>query len=97
MQSLASIGSGCPDILVGYQGRTLLMEVKDGTKPPSAQKLTRHEKNWMAGWKGQCTVVTSAEEALRILLKVAGSPPVVVRSRLCSGSPGLTKSPGPDG
>jgi Holliday junction resolvase len=30
VQSLAAIGNGCPDLLVGFNRKTLLMEIKDG-------------------------------------------------------------------
>ena len=70
VQSLATIGKGCPDLLVfstfcGY----LLLEIKDGSKPPSARKLTEDEKRWHNAWKGPVYIVTSVEEALRIALK----------------------------
>jgi hypothetical protein len=39
VQSLAAVGNGCPDLLVGYRNRLFLLELKDGNKPPSAQKL----------------------------------------------------------
>ncbi len=45
VQSLASIGKGCPDLLVGYHGILYLMEVKDGTNVPSKQLLTEDQKN----------------------------------------------------
>jgi hypothetical protein len=35
VQSLAGVGKGVPDLLVGFKGQTLLFEVKDGFKPPS--------------------------------------------------------------
>ena len=50
--SLATIGNGCPDLLVGYHGRTTLLEVKDGAKPPSARLLTVDEVAFFASWRG---------------------------------------------
>jgi Holliday junction resolvase len=67
VQSLAAIGRGCPDLLVGYQGINYLMEVKDGSKVPSAQKLTIDQEHWHSVWKGVVHVVKSEDEALKIL------------------------------
>jgi hypothetical protein len=62
---------GCPDLLVGYEGVTLLMEVK-----PEHGKAERHSKRtasglretqeaWWATWRGlRPVVVTTAEEAI---------------------------------
>jgi hypothetical protein len=33
---LSKVGNGCPDLLV-HAGVTVLMEIKDGSKPPSAR------------------------------------------------------------
>ena len=33
VQSLADIGKGCPDIIVGLRSRNFLLEIKDGSKP----------------------------------------------------------------
>jgi Holliday junction resolvase len=41
-----SQGDGIPDLLVGYRGFTILMEVKDGQKVPSARKLTLAEQKF---------------------------------------------------
>lgn len=68
VQSLASIGKGCPDLLVGFRGVNYLMEVKDGSKPPSARVLTHDEIDWHAKWYGQKCVVESVEDAVRSLL-----------------------------
>ena len=66
VQSLADIGHGCPDLLVGFRGRTLLMEVKDGSKVKSARALTPDEEAWIAGWRGTpAFIVESVEQAVQ--------------------------------
>ena len=61
-------GDGIPDLLVAYRGVTILMEVKDGDKPPSARKLTEAEQKFFDEWTGgMLVIVNSAEEALEIL------------------------------
>jgi hypothetical protein len=61
-------GNGLPDLLVGYKGFTLLLEVKDGNKVPSARKLTPAEQKFFDEWTGgMLAVVNSADEAIEIL------------------------------
>jgi len=68
VQSLAGVGHGVPDLLVGYQGYTILMEVKDGNKPPSARRLTEDQMDWHASWKGgPLAIVDSPDSAIRML------------------------------
>lgn len=67
VQSLAAVGVGCPDLLVGYRGVNWLIEVKDGDKPPSARKLTHDQEIWHFAWRGQKAVVTSADDAIKIV------------------------------
>lgn len=74
VQPLHSVGKGCPDLLVGFRGRNVLLEVKDGSLPPSARKLTEDQDEWHAGWKGAVSVVRSAEEAIAaVVLKTSGA------------------------
>lgn len=62
---LSSIGRGCPDILVGWgRDRAVLMEIKNGDKPPSARKLTPDEETFRAQWRGPYAVVESVADAL---------------------------------
>ncbi|MFK5165336.1 hypothetical protein, partial [Propionibacterium freudenreichii] len=64
VQSIATIGNGCPDLLVAYHGRVCLVEGK-----AAGGKLTADE----AAWVGECEriggvsvyLVRSAEDALR--------------------------------
>ena len=61
-------GDGIPDLLVGYRGHTILMEVKDGNKPPSARQLTTAEQIFFEQWTGgKLFIVNSVEEALEVL------------------------------
>lgn len=69
VQSLAAIGKGCPDLLVGYRGHTLLVEVKDGRKPPSHRQLTEHQQKWMTEWKGGTVAVVKDIEGVEHLLR----------------------------
>ena len=68
VQSLAGVGKGVPDLLVGFQGKTLLMEVKDGRKTPSARRLTEDQLKWHGAWNGgPLAIVDSPDAALRML------------------------------
>jgi len=52
-----TLGNGCPDIAVGFAGLTMLVEIKDGAKPPSQQKLTDDEREFFDTWKGGVRIV----------------------------------------
>ena len=68
--SLAAVGKGCPDLLVGKLGNNVLIEIKDGRKPPSARTLTDQQVIFRANWEGQYAVVETIEQALEVM-KVA--------------------------
>ena len=70
VQTLHQVGRGCPDLLVGFRGVNILLEVKDGSKPPSARKLTPDEYSWHKDWRGQVAVVKSIEDAIDVLNEV---------------------------
>ena len=73
VQDLSGVGRGVPDLLVGIRGQMMLMEVKDGRKPPSARHLTTEQVKWHAKWAGYpISVVDSAEAALRHLKVLGG-------------------------
>ena len=67
VQSIAAVGRGCPDLLVGIGKRNFVLEVKDGAKFPSQRKLTIAEEEWQRGWRGQVNTVHSLDEAIAVL------------------------------
>lgn len=67
----SQFGAGFTDLVVGRVGVNWLMEVKDGSKPLSAQALTKDQKKFHDEWRGQKAVVRSAEEAIAIVLEYA--------------------------
>ena len=65
---IISQGEGIPDLLVGYNGFTILMEVKDGDKVPSKRKLTEAEQKFFDEWEGGLLViVNNVREAVDML------------------------------
>ena len=58
-------------MLVGYRGRLMVIEVKDGAKPPSERKLTADQVAWHAQWaEYPVHVVESIEQAIAILARL---------------------------
>ena len=57
--SLANIGGGCGDLLVGLRGENFLLEVKT----PQG-KMTRDEMCFMTEWRGHYMVVRTVEQAI---------------------------------
>jgi hypothetical protein len=67
VQSLADLGSGCPDLLCGFRGRNYLFEVKDSVLKPSAKQLTPDEKIWHINWQGQVERIETLTQAFKII------------------------------
>jgi hypothetical protein len=61
---LHMVGGGIPDLLVAYEGHTILIEVKDGAD----KKLTPQQIKLFAAWKGSYLFrVNSSEDAIEVL------------------------------
>jgi Holliday junction resolvase len=59
---LSSVGSGCPDLLVAWSGKCVLLEIKD---PEGRDRIEPIQAQWHASWKGPSVVVVrSVREAL---------------------------------
>ena len=73
VQPMHTVGGGVPDLLVGFRGQTLLIEVKDGAKPPSARTLTEDQVAWHRDWRGgKVFVITDVTGAIDALQSVKG-------------------------
>lgn len=75
---LSAVGGGCPDLLVGYRGRTYLIEIKapDAAKrrwntSTHAATLERQQK-WRDNWSGRAVAVvtTLVQAAIAVGLEV---------------------------
>ncbi len=74
VQDLGGVGQGCPDLLVGFRGAWHLLEVKDGSKVPSARRLTPAEVEFVVGLRNRAPVhvVESPEQAVGVVSRVTG-------------------------
>lgn len=63
----SSLGDGFVDIIVGKDNFNYMIELKDGNKKPSAQKLTPKEEEFRERWKGQYTVCNSFDEVYNLI------------------------------
>lgn len=64
---LSAVGGGVPDLLVGFRGRWFLLELKDGAKSPSRQKLRDKQVDFASACQAHglpWAKVTSLAEAL---------------------------------
>jgi hypothetical protein len=60
VQLISSVGDGCPDIFVGWQGRTFgPYEIK-----MPGGKLTPDEATWWQDWRGSGRIIYCAEDVL---------------------------------
>jgi len=66
VHSLHRVGQGCPDLLVGFHGHNLLIEVKT-----DQGELTPSEARWHELWRGMVHIVRTTDDALDILDRIA--------------------------
>lgn len=70
VQPLHTVGQGVPDLLVAIAGFNVLIEVKDGEKPPSQQKLTPDQIDWHSNWKAPVYIVNSVVQVIDLIQKL---------------------------
>lgn len=62
---LAAVGSGCPDLLVGFGGVNFLLEVKN--LAGRGLRFTPAERAFADTWRGRVYVVCDVPQALEVL------------------------------
>ena len=74
VHSLAGLGNGVPDLLIGANGRTFLAEIKDGEKCPSHRTLTPDQVQWIERWTGsEVRILTDTGQATSWARRIAAA------------------------
>ena len=60
-----TVGKGFPDLVIGRNGVTHLIEIKDGSKPKSARKLTPDQVEFHDAWRGSIAIVETVDDVVR--------------------------------
>ena len=66
----SSCGQGAPDLVIAIGKRNLLIELKDGSKPPSQRKLTPAEAKFHDEWKGELYIINNEDEAIELVNRI---------------------------
>lgn len=56
----------CCDAIVAKGNRTIAIEIKDGSKPPSQRKLSEGEKTFRDNWNGEWALIESVEDVINL-------------------------------
>jgi len=56
----------CCDIIVSKNGRTIAVEIKDGSKVASKQKLSIGELKFKSEWQGEYRLITCIDDVLAL-------------------------------
>lgn len=67
---LSSVGSGCPDLLIGYRNKNFLVEIKDGKKWKSQTRLTIDEQEFFDTWNGQVVIIDSIDSLVDFMNRI---------------------------
>lgn len=60
------VGGGFPDLVIALRGWLGLVEIKDGSKPPCARKLTPDEARFHALWPTKIYIIESVADVDRL-------------------------------
>jgi Holliday junction resolvase len=58
---------GMTDLIVGFGGVTVLVEVKDGSRPPSERKFTPKQVEFHSRFMGAITTIETVDQAIELM------------------------------
>ena len=64
--NLSTVGRGCPDLLIGYKGKTVLVEIKSSAKA----SFTDPQVKFMQEWRGGAVSRIDSVDAVIRLIKM---------------------------
>jgi len=62
--NLSTVGRGCPDLLVGYRGKSVLVEVKRNEKASFTEPQIKFMQEWRGG---PVSRIDSVDAAIRLI------------------------------
>lgn len=68
----SELGRGAPDLIIGFRGRNIMVEVKDGKKPLSHQKLTHDEMEFHQFWRGDIRIIRCEADVISLVNEISG-------------------------
>ena len=65
--NLSTVGRGCPDALIGYKGKTVLVEIKRDSKASYTEPQIKFMQNWRGGTISRIDSVDAAIRLIKML------------------------------
>jgi len=82
VETTSDLGGGFPDILVSFGHVTVLVEIKDGEKPPSKRKLTTDEQVFRNRTLAWYEVIESIPQAFSLAKKIRKVASFIAQAQL---------------
>lgn len=68
--NLSNLGHSADALVAITPVRQPLIEIKDGSKPPSQRKLTPAEEKFHREWKGELYIINNEDEAIALVNRI---------------------------
>jgi hypothetical protein len=65
--NLSTVGRGCPDLLIGYKGKSVLVEVKRNDKSTYTEPQVKFMQEWRGGAISRIDSVDAAIRLIKLL------------------------------
>ena len=65
--NLSTVGRGCPDLLIGYRGKSVLVEIKRDSKATFTEPQIKFMQEWRGGAVSRIDSVDAAIRLIKML------------------------------